>query len=101
MTGRSDPSSEKYGQYYTQEQVNDLFAPSTESVEAIRNWVSKSADIPVDRITQSHNKQWVMFEVPVSKLEQLLRTKYQVYEHRESGKRSIGTEKLVLKIFDL
>ena len=38
----SDPSSSKYGQYYTADQVNALFAPQTDSVNAVQSWAQSS-----------------------------------------------------------
>jgi tripeptidyl-peptidase-1 len=38
----SDPSSTNYGKYYTADQVNALFAPSTGSVDAVTSWAKSS-----------------------------------------------------------
>ncbi|KAG9964859.1 subtilisin-like protein, partial [Aureobasidium melanogenum] len=38
----SDPSSPNYGKYYTADQVNALFGPSTGSVDAVTSWAKSS-----------------------------------------------------------
>lgn len=50
--------SPKYGQHYTAEEIIDIFAPSVESVNIVKTWLS-SAGIPLSRVTQSANKQWL------------------------------------------
>ncbi|TIA76390.1 subtilisin-like protein [Aureobasidium pullulans] len=46
----SDPSSPNYGKYYTADQVNALFAPSSGSVDAVTSWAkTASLDNSLDR----------------------------------------------------
>lgn len=36
----SDPTSSKYGQYWSSDEVIDHFKPSAETVEAVKGWLS-------------------------------------------------------------
>lgn len=71
---RSEHSSPKYGKYYTQEEIHDLFAPSEDSVSTVRDWLERSG-IASDRISQSFNKQWIQFDAAISELEDLIKAK--------------------------
>ncbi|KAL1985429.1 hypothetical protein VTN96DRAFT_7872 [Rasamsonia emersonii] len=83
--------SPNYGKYYTAEEVHDLFAPSEDSVAAVRNWL-ESAGIASDRISQSHNKQWIQFDADAEEVERLLHTEYYIYDSEETGKSHLGCE---------
>lgn len=80
----SDHTSPRYGKYYTAEEVHDVFAPSTESVDAVREWLEASGISP-DRVTLSANKQWLQFDAKAGELEDLLNTKYLVHPHAATG----------------
>ncbi|OAA41838.1 alkaline serine protease AorO [Beauveria brongniartii RCEF 3172] len=67
----SDPTSAKYGQHYTREQVDALFAPDDQAIDSVKDWLIKSG-IAADSINLSRNKAWVRFESTVSVLESLL-----------------------------
>ncbi|KAJ5565531.1 hypothetical protein N7535_007169 [Penicillium sp. DV-2018c] len=85
----SDPSSSRYGQHLSTEQVHDLFAPSEKSVSDVRAWL-ESAGIAAERITQSVNKQWIQFDAEAQELEELLHTKYYLYSHAETGRSHVA-----------
>ena len=70
---RSHPGSPRYGQYYTPEEVVDIFAPSRESIDAVHDWLSSSG-VSSERISQSANKQWIQFDADAGKVERLLKT---------------------------
>ncbi|KAJ4158190.1 uncharacterized protein LMH87_008726 [Akanthomyces muscarius] len=67
----SDPTSSKYGQHYSQAQVDALFAPDEQAINAVKDWLVKSG-IAANSINLSRNKAWVRFESTVDKLESLL-----------------------------
>jgi tripeptidyl-peptidase-1 len=73
------------------EQIHDLFAPSQESVDAVRQWLEASG-INGERISQSYNKQWIQFDAEAEEAERLLHTKYYVYEHEGSGHQNIACD---------
>lgn len=82
---RSDHASAKYRQFYTAEEIHDLFAPSEESVQSVRDWL-ESAGVHGDRITLSANKQWLQFDADAEEAEKLLRTEYYVHTNAVTGK---------------
>lgn len=69
--------------------MHDLFAPSQSSVDEVRAWV-KSAGIAADRISQSANKQWLQFDANAEEVERLLRTKYSLFSHSETGRSHVA-----------
>ena len=87
----SHPDSARYGKHYTVEEVTKLFAPSHDTVEAVRSWLH-AAGIQADRVTQSVNKQWLQFDAKTSEVESLLKTQYHFYENDGFGKASIACE---------
>ncbi|KAK0119805.1 Tripeptidyl-peptidase sed1 [Cadophora gregata] len=88
----SHPGSKKYGQHYSAEEVADIFAPSQDTVDAVRGWLV-SAGIASEKISQSINKQWVQFDASVFELESLLITEYHEYEHSDTGKTTVACDK--------
>lgn len=87
----SRPDSLNYGKYYTAAQVNELFAPSGETVEVVREWL-EDAGISRDRVSQSVNKGWLQFDASTEEAEELLKTKYHVYQHRDTGSRKVACD---------
>ncbi|KAI9711500.1 MAG: hypothetical protein M1820_002063 [Bogoriella megaspora] len=83
--------SPKYGQWYTPEEIVELFAPSKDTVSSVRSWL-ESAGIASERISQSANKQWMQFDATVEEAESLLRTEYSVYEHGVTGRKHIACD---------
>ena len=80
----SHPESEKFGQHWSAKQVAETFAPSSETVEAVRGWLEANG-IAAERVTQSQSLGWLHFDATVEEAESLLKTEYKVYKH-ESGK---------------
>ena len=76
----SDPASSKYGQHYTQEQVDALFAPDDQAIASVKDWLVKSG-IAANSINLSRNKAWVRFESTVSGLESLLQVNLTASKH--------------------
>ncbi|KZZ95739.1 protease S8 tripeptidyl peptidase I (cln2) [Ascosphaera apis ARSEF 7405] len=85
----SDPSSSKYGKHLSKDEVDNLFAPSQETVNVIRNWLEESG-IAGHRIEQSANKQWLQFNATSDELGSLLNTQYYSYQHALTGKSYIA-----------
>ncbi|KAK5994176.1 Aorsin [Cladobotryum mycophilum] len=71
----SHPSSAKYGQHWSQEEVIKAFQPSHETVQSVKRWLIDSG-IQEDRITHSENKGWLAFDASVGEVEGLLHTEY-------------------------
>ncbi|KAK3377331.1 peptidase S8/S53 domain-containing protein [Lasiosphaeria ovina] len=85
----SDPESPRYGKHLSAKDVTAMFAPSVESVDAVKSWLVESG-IPAHRLSQSTNKQWIQFDALVGEAERLLLAKYHVFEHLESGVTNIA-----------
>lgn len=88
----SHPKSANYGKYWSAEEVHDLFSPSQESVEAVREWLT-SFGIHSSRIVHSDNKGWLAFDATADEAERLLLTEYYEHEHLHSSKMRVGCDK--------
>ncbi|KYK60569.1 alkaline serine protease AorO [Drechmeria coniospora] len=87
----SDPESPKYGQHYTADEVVELFAPDEQSVQTVKDWLT-SAGIPGGTIRVPKSKAWVHFDATVDQLEDVLGTRYHVYNHVESRNEHVGVD---------
>lgn len=77
---RSDPThtSGKYGQWYTREQIIDLFAPSAESITKVKDWLIR-AGVAEESIVVPNTKGWVHFDSTVGQLESLVKAEYHIF----------------------
>lgn len=87
----SDPDSDRYGFHWTAKDVANAFAPSKESVDAVRAWLA-SAGIPNARVKQGQSLGFIEFEATVDEAENLLKTEYNVYQHKETGQPHVACE---------
>lgn len=87
----SAPDSTKWGQHWTNDEIRDAFAPSVETVKAVRAWLA-SVGIRASRIDHSGSLGWMRFNATVAEAENLLKTEYHMYEH-ESGTRQVACKK--------
>ena len=78
------------------EEIHDLFAPSSGSVTAVRQWL-EDMGIHGDRISQTANKQWIQADLQAGEANDLLRTQYHIYEHEISGSSYVGCDKCVVQ----
>ncbi|CAG8950296.1 hypothetical protein HYFRA_00006789 [Hymenoscyphus fraxineus] len=85
----SDPDHQRYGQHLSADHVNELVKPSDESLNMVHEWLN---DNGVRDFSYSAAKDWISVSLPIEIVEQLLDTKYQVYEH-EDGDRLVRTPK--------
>jgi tripeptidyl-peptidase-1 len=76
----SDPNSENYGKYWTAERITEMFSPSSNSIEAIREWLIGSG-ISEDRINHSLGYDWIHFDATVKEAEELLQAEYHLFDH--------------------
>ena len=85
----SHPSSPNYGQHWTKEQVNEVFAPDEESIAAVSDWLS-AAGVASDDI--SVRKGWLAVDIPANDAERLFRAEY--FEHQDShGRMRVGCDR--------
>ena len=87
----SHPESVSYGKHFSADEVSSLFAPTGDTVEAVRSWLLSSG-MDGDDIVHSDNKGWLALDVPASSVEQLFQTAIHEYEHRDSGALRLGCE---------
>ncbi|KAK4663786.1 uncharacterized protein QC763_502840 [Podospora pseudopauciseta] len=85
----SDPKSPNYGKHLTAREVVDFFAPGTQAVGEVKQWL-KASGVEERRLGLSGNKQWIQFDAPVQEVEKLLFARFHVYEHPESGVTNIA-----------
>ncbi|KAJ7639286.1 tripeptidyl peptidase A [Roridomyces roridus] len=78
----SDPVHERYGQHLSKEEVEELVAPHPESVDAVTEWLA-SHGIQEESIGRSPAGDWFNIRVPVSVAEEMLNTKYHVWQHAD------------------
>ncbi|KAF5333533.1 hypothetical protein D9611_002703 [Ephemerocybe angulata] len=86
----SDPEHERYGSHLSKEEVEELIAPHSESLDAVNNWLSSHGLQETD-LVRSPAKDWVTIRVPVAFAEKMLDTKYNVWKHTASGDTLVRT----------
>jgi tripeptidyl-peptidase-1 len=75
----SHPASGNYGKHLSAEDVHDIFAPTEETVSAVKDWLLSSG-LDESDIMHYHNKGWLAIDVPAHHAERLLNTEYYEYE---------------------
>ncbi|KAF4552344.1 Pro-kumamolisin activation domain-containing protein 3 [Elsinoe fawcettii] len=90
----SHPESANYGKHWSPKQVAETFAPSPEAVAAVKEWLSASG-IDSSRVKQSQSLSWLHFEATVDEAEELLKTRYHVFEH-QSGQPHVACDEYSL-----
>jgi tripeptidyl-peptidase I len=73
----SDPASPNYGKHWTQQQIAETFAPSTETVDEVTAWLLGSG-IEKEQISTSEGSAWIRMNATIEQAESLLNTKYKV-----------------------
>nr|POE75449.1 tripeptidyl-peptidase sed2 [Quercus suber] len=78
----SDPSHHRYGQYLSAEEIHELVKPADEAIEMVHAWLREH---DVSSVSVAPAKDWINVVLPVSKVEELLETKYSVYKHTDGS----------------
>ena len=76
----SHPDSSNYGSHWSHKQIAETFAPSTDTVNAVRDWLT-SFGISAERVKTSQSLGWLHFNATVEEAEDLLSTEYHLYKH--------------------
>ncbi|KAI0628873.1 family S53 protease [Trametes polyzona] len=84
----STPSSANYGNHLSKEEVEQYIAPKPDSVEAVNAWLKENG---LDAHSISPAGDWLAFEVPVSKANELFDADFSVFTHEETGLEAIRT----------
>ncbi|KAK5163923.1 uncharacterized protein LTR77_010318 [Saxophila tyrrhenica] len=85
----SHPSSSNYGKHWSAGEAHDYFAPSDETVGAVKDWLL-SYGIHENDIFHYENKGWLAVDLPASHAESMLNTEY--FEYATSGSHRIGCD---------
>ncbi|KAI0746480.1 family S53 protease-like protein [Daedaleopsis nitida] len=84
----SDPASDKFGQHLSKSEVDQLVAPSPESVSAVNAWLQEH-NLSATPISPAGD--WLEVNVNVSKANSLLAADFSKFEHAGSGLEAIRT----------
>ncbi|KAI0738095.1 family S53 protease [Daedaleopsis nitida] len=84
----STPSSPNYRQHLSKEEVEELVAPKQESVDMVYAWLAEHDITPK---TISPAGDWLAFDVPVSKANELFDAEFSVFEQEDSDMDAIRT----------
>lgn len=87
----SHPRSDKYGQYWSPQQILEMFAPSNDAVSDTIAWLLK-AGVPRNSIALSAGKNWINVNTTVGFAESLLDTTYSVYDSSEEDVELVACE---------
>lgn len=87
----TEPESANYGKHWTAAEVNKAFAPSAETVHAVRDWLISSG-INHRRITISDNRGWIAFDASVKEAADLFGAQYHQYGHADQDKYTLGCD---------
>lgn len=84
----SHPDSANYGKHWSPEDVIHKFAPSSETTDAVYEWLSDHFGHEKLQITS--NRLWITVNLTVAEAERLLDSQYKLYTHGQSGVKHIG-----------
>lgn len=76
----SDPSHARYGQYLSASEVKELVAPSDETIELVKTWLSEHG---ISAKILNPTEDSILVALPVEKVEELLDTTYSVFRHED------------------
>ncbi|KAE9402286.1 hypothetical protein BT96DRAFT_918295 [Gymnopus androsaceus JB14] len=86
----ADPVSPNFGKHWTAGKVAETFAPSSESIKTVYEWLSGSGIAP-ERFKITSSKSWIELDATVEEAEKLMLTEYHVYKHK-SGQTHIACD---------
>jgi tripeptidyl-peptidase-1 len=86
----SHPNSENYGNHLSASEVDEMFAPAKDSIDAVTTWLASTLS---DRaITLSRSRQWLELNATIVELQDLLHTDYHEYKNRLTGRAALGCD---------
>lgn len=80
----SHPDSPNYSNHWSADKVAETFAPSRETIDAVKSWL-KASGIAIDRIQLSSSRGWLHLNATAAEAESLLDAKYDVFAHEGTG----------------
>ena len=92
VLGVSHPESASFGQHWTSQQIVEEFAPTDESLSAVKHWLTEEG-LPEEEIFYSADKSWIKVQTTVQKAQELLKTQYHVFEDTANGHKQLACDK--------
>ena len=86
----SHPTSTNYGKHLSAEEVHDIFAPTEETTNAVKDWLL-NAGLDESEIMHFDNKGWLAVDIPAHHAEFLFKTEYFEYEDASGRSESAAT----------
>ncbi|KAF2216530.1 hypothetical protein CERZMDRAFT_34206 [Cercospora zeae-maydis SCOH1-5] len=74
----SDPKHERYGKHLSKEEIENMVAPSKESMDLVQSWLQEHG---ITDYVPNKSKTMIHCAVPIGKVETLLNTTYSTYKH--------------------
>ncbi|KAL5512352.1 hypothetical protein ACEPAG_3344 [Sanghuangporus baumii] len=84
----STPGSALYGQHLSKEEVEEFVKPSPDSVAIVNQFLASHG---VDATVASPAGDWMTFQVPVSKANEMFSADFTTFQHQATGKQSVRT----------
>lgn len=81
----SHPASTEYGQTLNASETRDLFAPTEESIQIVRDWLLDSG-IPDATIAHSDSRGWLAMDMTAAHTERLFQSELYEYVHTRTGR---------------
>lgn len=81
----ADPRHANYGNYLSKQQIHDLVTPEAKTLQSVEEWLHE-AGIETSRWHYNHAKTWINLPVTVSEAEELMNTKYSIWQHEDGSK---------------
>ena len=83
----STPSHPAYGQHLSRVEVNSMLAPAKASYDLVLEWLEAQGLSPKSTI----ENDWIILDGTIGDAEELLQTRYQVFENSETGQLTART----------
>jgi tripeptidyl-peptidase I len=83
--------SDKYGQHWSAKEVAEAFAPTEETVKAVKAWLA-SYGFGDEHVEHTQSLGFLQFNASVEDVEELLNTKYNIYQHDETKQPHVACE---------
>ena len=81
----------RYGKHLSKEEVDELIAPSSATVETLEAWLTYHGVDPGSSFSRTDAGDWVTLAIPIGKVEKMLNAKYSMYKHVVTGETIVRT----------
>lgn len=80
----SDPSHRRYGQHLSKAEVDELVRPDADAQRLVDAWLEERG-ITKQQRQYSAARDWISINLPVAAVEDLLQTKYALFQHEDGS----------------